>query len=69
MNTSINSNVIEQFKARQSEIETLNEEIDKQQRKLNKLNNTITSIRSHWEPTLFKLVNAVSERFSKAFES
>ncbi|TIB72881.1 P-loop containing nucleoside triphosphate hydrolase protein [Wallemia mellicola] len=68
MNSNVSASIIEMFEHRKKVIEEQTQKIKKKQIQFDNLKASIDRIRSKWEPTLLKLIMAVSERFSKAFE-
>ncbi|TIA86441.1 hypothetical protein E3P99_03678 [Wallemia hederae] len=68
MNSNISSGVVEAYEKREKIIAGQNKDIEKRQRDYDKKKAYIDRIKSQWEPTLLKLIAAVSERFSRAFQ-
>lgn len=68
MNMQTNAGVVEQFRKRQAEIETLTETIAEREDKLQKAESRIQRTRALWEPALRDLVDSIGERFSAAFD-
>ncbi|TIB40208.1 hypothetical protein E3P86_00783 [Wallemia ichthyophaga] len=68
MNSNISSSVVEMYEERERMIETQTEDIENKQEDYDWKKAYIDGVRSQWEPTLLKLITAVSDRFGRAFE-
>lgn len=63
-----NPNAINQFAARETEVNALRTRIDESDRRLEKVASKITKTRGQWEPELDNLISQISEAFAYNFE-
>ncbi|EEQ30241.1 Structural maintenance of chromosomes protein 5 [Microsporum canis] len=61
------SNIIQEFEDRQARIERLKEQLASSQEKLTAIEQSITEIRSEWEPRLDAIVSKISDAFADNF--
>lgn len=65
---SDNPNAIEQFEARREKVQELRNMMEESDKKLEKIRQKISMVRSKWEPAVDKLVETISNAFSFNFE-
>ncbi|KZT06482.1 P-loop containing nucleoside triphosphate hydrolase protein [Laetiporus sulphureus 93-53] len=68
MNMHTNAGVVEQYRRRQAEIETLTKTIEERERKAGRIERAIKTARDHWQPALEALVSSIGKKFSAAFD-
>lgn len=59
---------IKEFEERQRAINELQTEMEAKEREMNHLDDKISDVRARWEPRVDKLVNNISDAFSRSFE-
>ncbi|KAJ1922364.1 Structural maintenance of chromosomes protein 5 [Tieghemiomyces parasiticus] len=60
--------VVQQYQARQAEIERLRATLSEQQAELDAIATELTTVRNHWEPRIAEIVARISTNFSEAFD-
>jgi len=68
MNIHTNAGVVEQYRRRQAEIETLSATIEERERKVDKIGRQIKTAKENWQPALEELVASIGRKFSASFD-